>query len=162
MKPAFTIIEVVTAVVVLTIIATSFFPILGWMITKSRKLQYDTQASLVLQEGTEVAYNIFAADWDDNWTIYSEGSSYHPEVLAGSGTWGLGDGAETGVSGRFDRKIEIFRVCRNNGDGKILTGACPPNSSTWDKSSRRVVTTVGWTELGKKREVSAQLLITKL
>jgi len=162
-KSGFTLIEVLVSLAILAILLTTFLPLLGWLISRTRATEYDAQASLVLQEAMEVSYNVMAGSWDRSWSVYPAGI-YHPslDVSMSPEKWILVSGNETGVEARFDRKIEILPVCRNQGNGDILPGVCNMHAGTVDDNSKMVVGTVEWKENGRPKSISAQLLVTYL
>jgi len=162
-KSGFTLLEVVISLAVLSILVATFMPILGWLMTRSKATMYDTQAGLILQEGMEVSYNVMVGSWDEDWSVYPEGK-YHPaiDVSASPEKWVLLSGAQTGVQAKFDRQIEIKPVCRNNGDGKLIPGNCPPTAGTRDNNSKLLTTTVNWLENGRPKSISAELLVVNL
>lgn len=148
------IIEVTVATVMLALLVASIFPIIGWLIQSTKSKQYDAQASVVLTAGVEVAYNVFLADWDG----FGAGT-YHPAQYV-SGEWTLENGEDV-VDARFNRKIEVKEVCRNNDTGEVVEGACGSGSSI-DINSRLVTTTVRWKEKGTDKEIQANLLLTDI
>ncbi len=162
-RNGFTLLEVLIALVFLSIVIMTFLPILGWLISRSRASAYGTEASLVLQEGMEATYNILLADWDTNWTRYPEGI-YHlaVNVTANPQTWALLPGSESGVETHFTRQIEILPVCREQGNGGRLPGNCPIGAATRDNNSKVIRTTVSWPEQGRTKSVESELLVTYL
>lgn len=144
------------------IMMASFFPMLGWMLSRSKRLEYDIQASVLLQEGMEVAYNVFLDNWDKDFAAYPPGI-YHPVVnmAAAPDAWDLIPGEQTSLETRFARKVEVVQVCRNLGNGEQLPGSCHagPNRDTW---SKKVITTITWREDGANKAISAELLLTNL
>lgn len=162
-RVGFSLIEVLVALAILSILLATFIPLLSWLISRSRASAYDSQATLVLQEAMEVAYNVMAGNWDGDWSQYPEGI-YHPavDVSVSPAYWILLPGSEAGVEAKFNRQIEILAICRNQGNGDRLNGACPPSSGTRDDDSKLFVATVDWTEGGRIKSISAQLLVTKM
>ena len=162
-RQGFSLIEVLVALAMLSIIMATFFPLLGWLISRSRASIYDAQATLVLQEAMESAYNVMAGNWDDDWEDYPEGI-YHPaaDVTSTPEVWVLLPGPESGVEARFNRQIEITAVCRDQGNGERNNGACPPTAETRDNNSKMMVATVDWMEGGRVKSLSANLLVVKM
>jgi type II secretory pathway pseudopilin PulG len=146
------ILESLIALVVLGVIIASVIPTVNFMLRRTQRSKYDTQASLLLQEGMEVVYNIFATDWN----AYGPGS--YKIVIDSSGSqpvWSLMHGTENNIAAKFMRKIEILPVNRDASTGDM--GGGPP-----DGNSRMVKTTIQWQENGNPVEISAQLLLTNL
>jgi len=161
--PGFVLIEVLISFAILSILVATFLPILAWLISRTKASAYDAQASLVLQEAIEVSYNVMAGGWDGDWSKYPQGI-YHPAVDMGvsPAIWTLLPGVETGIEAKFNRQIEIQPVCRNNGTGEKLNGNCPEDAGTRDNNSKIFLATVGWTENGRPKSISAELLVTNL
>lgn len=159
----FTLIEVLITLAMLSILIATFLPILGWLISRTKASAYDAQASLVLQEAIEVSYNIMVGGWDEDWSRYPEGI-YHPALDVGNDppVWVLLENRETGVEARFNRQIEILAVCRNQGNGEILTGVCPENAVTRDNNSKILRATVDWIENGRTKSITGELLVTNI
>lgn len=159
----FTLLEVLIAFGYLAIVVATFLPLLSWLISRSRASAYDAAASLVLQEGMEVGYNVLTGEFDADWLRYPEGV-YHPAVdmTVSPEVWTLLPDEQIGVEARYDRRIEITGVCRDQVTGERLTGECLINSPTRDNNSKVLKTTVEWREQGRDKSVSAELLVTNL
>lgn len=162
MKKGFTLIEVLVSFGMMSIVVASLYPIVSWLITRSKFLQYDASASILLQEGAEVAYNVIVPDWQGFLDKFSDGE-YHPAVdlSATPPEWTLVSNPETNVEARFERVITIASVCRNDSTGEIVNGTCGAGS-TVDKNSKMVTTSVKWQEQQKEKEISSSLLVTNL
>jgi prepilin-type N-terminal cleavage/methylation domain-containing protein len=159
----FTLLEVIIAIAMLTMLSASFLPITAWLTVRSRTYQYDSQASLVLQQSMETAYNVLISVWDGSWATFPAGV-YHPAIDTGinPNQWTLVPGQEYGVETRFDRQIEIGPVCRNPTTGKLSESYPCTGSNVEDSNSKVIKTTVSWKEAGKDKNVTAQLLVTNL
>ncbi len=158
MKKGTTLLEVLISLAILGILMGSFFPTVAFLTRQSRKFQYDSEASSVLQEGMEIAYNVFLT----NWNAVSDTGTYHPVLNASvdPNIWGL-EPDEKMVRSRYTRKIEVFRVCRNLSSGQQKTGECI-SGNDYDLNSRLIKTTVIWKENQVDREIASELLITRL
>jgi prepilin-type N-terminal cleavage/methylation domain-containing protein len=159
----FTLLEVILALVLLSMLATTFLPIMGWLISRSTRSQYDAQAGEVLQEGMEVAYNVLISGWDKDWSRWPMGV-YHPAVDTSfePNVWTLVPGSQSEVEARFAREIKISPVCREVNTGR--RGGEPPCPESWqeDANSKLVKTTVKWQEEGRPKSLTAELLVTYL
>lgn len=162
MKKGFTLIEVLVSFGMMSVIMASLYPIVSWLITRSKFLQYDASASILLQEGAEVAYNVIVPDWSSFTDNFSDGD-YHPAIDASATPpkWTLVSNPETNLEARFERVINIASVCRDNSTGEIVAGTCGGTSAV-DKNSKIVTTTVKWTEQQKEKSISSTLLVTNL
>jgi len=162
MKKGFTLMEVIVSFGIMTIVVASLLPIVSWLITRSKFLQYDAAASVLLQEGMEISYNMIVTDWTGFLATFPDGI-YHPAVDAISvpEKWTLVTGSETNLETRFERSILISPVCRNDSTGEIVTGVCG-SGSTLDGNSRLVTTTVKWLEQQTDKTITASLLVTNL
>ena len=156
MKQGLTIIEVLVALVFLSLVTVSIFPMVGWLITRSRQAQYDSQAAIVMQDGVETAYSVLMTDWN----AMTAGEVYSPQVvLTGTGQhWGMSLG-ESQVEARFTRGVRVETVCRNPGSGEIED--CGPGTDVDDKS-KALNTTVRWLEKGIPKQIAASLLVVNL
>ncbi len=157
----FLILESLLAIVIFGILIVSIFPTINFMFKRMHRTKYDAQGSLLLQEGMEVAYNVFSANSD--WSLYPVGADkiYKPIRIGALETWGLELGNEGLLQTRFTREIVIVEVCRNAAGERIstpLSGLCAPGTA--DASGRIVRTTVTWDEPGAK-PLQAELLLTK-
>lgn len=161
MKKGMTILEVLVASIMLAIIVASIFPIIGWLTTKSKEKQYDGQASTIMAAGVEVAYNALLGDWDAYHAgIVGSPEVYHPAVDIGTGGWVLDDGEEL-VEARYTRRIEVVEVCRQESTGERIMGICGAGAAI-DANSRMVTSIVSWKERGSNKEISANLLLTRI
>lgn len=155
MKDGMTIVEVLIAIVVLSVTAATVFPAMGWLITRSRTLQYDVAAAAVMQEGMEAAYNVLLSDWG----AMEAGKTYSPGVLVAGGRseWTVTEG-ESVVETRFTRGITVSAVCRDGQTGERTD--C--DGGVEDVNSKLLKTTVKWEERGGDKSVQAELLVTQL
>lgn len=146
------IIEVLIAVVILIMISLPIFTSISFLQLKTKQSQYDSEASLLLQEGMEIAYNTVVSDWES----YSDGV-YFPAYDADEDVWILIPGEETELKTRYTRKIELKTACRNVSDGTQIEydGFC---SGELDLRSKNIITTLAWDEKGSEKELSARLL----
>lgn len=153
--------EVIVAIAVLTILIAVFFPVVGWLTAKTKYLQYDNQASALVQEGIEVTYDVLQNDWDEDFERYVENADYHP--VPDMGKWTLSSGDEDGVEGRFTRSVTVSKICRNTVDGKWVEGITGCSGSwVWDINSKLVKTRVIWVERGRTKTLDARFLISRI
>ena len=148
--------EVLIAVVLLSVIAVSILPTINFMLTRSRRSTFDSQASLVLQAGMEGTYHIFM----DNWQAYPHGRYKLISDISTSDKprWillPLAPDEEHLIQSKYKRVIEIQPITRDP-----QTGVQGPGNT--DPDSRAVVTKVSWDEAGIAKNISAQLLLVKL
>jgi|SRR3989344_23109 len=157
MKRGFTVIEVLIAIVMLSVTAATVFPAVGWLIIKSRQLVYDAQAASVLQEGMEASYNVLLTGWDD----MRAGRTYSPQVefAGGEQRWAMTEGEEE-VETRFTRGIQVGEVCRYNETGEQAD--CDDDDVTLDPESKLLTGKVSWTERGEDKVITATLLVVGL
>lgn len=161
-RKCFTLVEVLVAMGMLCIVITTLLPIVTWLVTRSTYARYDTQATLLLQEGMEISYNLAASDWMEFTVNYPDGI-YHPavNVTVTPNKWMLVTGEETGLEARFTRRINIEAICRDDITGEIVTGTCGTGSNL-DEKSKYIVTTVMWKEKQNDKEIKSELLVTDM
>lgn len=147
--------ETLISIVMLGMIVVAVFPTVSFLVRRSKRSVYDTQASLLLQEGLEVAYNVFftSSTWD---AYLTDGRSYKP---VHNGAWSLIEGTDVGLETRFDRTIVVNQVCRDAAS-KGEQVICP--AGTVDPNSKNVVTTVIWEENGLPKSITASLLLLRI
>jgi prepilin-type N-terminal cleavage/methylation domain-containing protein len=156
MRKGVSIVEVLVAVVVLAVTASAVFPVMWWLINKSGGLRYEAEASTVLQQGMEAAYNVVIADWD---AVQASLTYYPSRVLEGGGQrWVLVEG-EDEVAARFTRGIAVEAVCRNASTGQVMECAA---GGLLDLNSKMLTGTVTWQEKGVTRSVSAKLMVVNM
>ena len=63
-RNGYILLEALVAIAVMGFLIISVLPSVGFLLQRSRGSVVNTDANLYLQEGMEVAYNVFAADWD--------------------------------------------------------------------------------------------------
>lgn len=160
MKSGLTILEVVVSLAIFSLLIAGIFPTIGWLITRSKKLQYSHQAAILLAEGLEVAYNVFLGDW----AAFGPGI-YHPALKSSQGSWQwtLKPGV-TQAQAKFDHQIQVESVCRQNGTGQLVnpTSGCTAPGTAPDPNSYWLTASVNWTEAAGPQVLKAKLLITKL
>jgi len=162
----FLILEAIIAIAILSMVLVTVLPSLNFFLKRARRSRNETQATLLLQEGQEVAYHVFAST--TNWDLYTIGTLYKPVLTGpvGSEMWELGAGEDTGLETLFNRKIEIKAVCRHPATsaqpGEILdVPGCSESHGLFDPTSRNLITTVSWDEGGTVQTLTAKLLVTK-
>lgn len=141
--------EALIGIAVFGVLVTMLLPTIGFLLQRSRASIANTDANLVLQEGIEVPYNIFSA----NWNAYPNGTyAIAEDFTSGSPRWSLISQASDVIDGKFTRIIEISPVTRNPISGIQGTGEVDPNSRT-------VKTTVSWKQGQQTNTVTASLLL---
>lgn len=156
-RRGFLVLEAIISIAILSVVLVTVLPSFNFLLTRARRSQNETQATLLLQEGLEVAYHVFATS--HNWDGYTIGTSYIP---VHNGTWELVAGVDVDLETLFTRKIEIQAVCRNPSTGvQMNLPSCSTTHPRFDDTSRLVVTTVSWNESGKNQELTAKLLVTQ-
>ncbi|QQS39037.1 prepilin-type N-terminal cleavage/methylation domain-containing protein [Candidatus Woesebacteria bacterium] len=151
----FLIIETLIAIVIFSLVGLSLYASIGMLEVKTQKSKYDSGASLLVQEGVEIAHNAIIGDWDG----YSDGL-YHPAYDEDEDSWILVTGEENNLQARFTRSIKLISVCRHVDTGARiedyeLNNIC---SGEIDVNSRIIETSVKWIESGNEKAVTARLL----
>jgi type II secretory pathway pseudopilin PulG len=152
-------VEVLISVVIFIMIVLSVFSTIGFITVRSQRSRLDTQASLILQEEMEVAYNVFL----DGWRDYSSGF-YYPALSVGGPTgnsWVLVSGKESGVETRFERWVEVSDVCRKPRAAANPGERVDCSGGELDLNSRMVKGIVEWTEREENKRIEADLLLVK-
>ena len=146
-QKGYLIIEALIAIVIFVTIVLTLFSSTSFVLVKTERTRYDSQASLLLQEGIEASYNVMLSNWSD----YSAGTYYPaPELVSGGRyQWALVNGEEQGIQTRFDRKVEILRVCRSTDSGEIIEPTGSFCAGEIDENSKIIRTTINWEEAGK-------------
>jgi len=154
----FVLIEALISIVILSMIAFSVFPIVSFLVKKSGVSKYEGRASLVLQEGIEVSYNVLISDWER----YADGrySIFVDETLTPV-TWELvaTNSPDENIDTIFSRTINVRTICRNITTG-VNVGLAPcAGDSHEDRSTRLIESVVTWNEAGINKDIEASLLI---
>lgn len=148
--PGFTLLEVIISITMLLILTVVIYPTIAWINVRNNRINYDNNASLLLQEGNEVAYNVLLGNWS------GIGSGTYMKTEA-SGKWNLTSAVnETNIQGRYTRIIAISNICRN-----LSTGA-QEACGTVDANSKKVTTTVSWTDKGAIKNISSDFVVFKI
>jgi type II secretory pathway pseudopilin PulG len=154
------ILETLISSALLGVIVVAIIPTINFMLLRSKRAIVDTQAALVAQTGLEATYHIFLNLSD--WNTYSAGTSY--QLLTNlenpiSPKWELAalpSGSTQMIQSKYERTITISTVSRDiNTGAQLATGTIDPNN-------RKITTTVSWTQAGIKKQISAELLLTKV
>jgi type II secretory pathway pseudopilin PulG len=154
-KKGFLIIETLIAVVIFALVGLSLYSTMGFLQIRTQKSNYDTEAILLVQEGTEIAYKTLFSDWGG----YPD-NTYFAVFDSDANDWSLLPGEENGLHGRFAREIRLIQVCRDSSTGEHITkyeetGVC---SGDIDANSRVIQTEVSWEESGEKKNIVARLV----
>lgn len=158
----FLLVEALMSVTVFALMAVSVIPVIAFMFQRTAHSKYEQEASLLLQEGMEVAYNTFIADP----TSVSDGV-YRPALeyvgpSADDYHWTLESGAENNIKTRYNRSVSVEEVCRNQDSGEIVPLADCFGDNKMDDKAKSVEGIVSWTEGGSERQLSAKLLVVDL
>lgn len=148
-RSGYLLIEVLVALTILGVLVASAMPTIGFLLKRTRKARNDIQAQHVLQEGVEIAYAVLTNDWS------SVPPGTYVAAVDTTGTiphWTLFPGGDDTIQSSYTRVLEIREINRNETTGTIGPGPVDPNS-------RRINSSVSWTEGGKKKELSASLLV---
>ncbi len=152
-KNGYFLIEALLSIVIFAMLILSVFSMISFLQRRTVRSSFEADAVLLLQEGMEIAHSVILSDWNG----YPD-NIYFPVFDATNNSWILLPGEETGLEARYNRKIEIKRVCRASGTGEILEDNSPCLGAL-DPASRVAVASVWWDEDGKTRELSARLLV---
>ena len=152
----YVLLEAIIALVVFVIVVLSIFPMLSFLLKRTERSKYGSAASVLLQEGTEVAYHELATNWaccgiDGNYKVVFAASSIH-----------LIPGTESGLlQTRFSRNITVEKACRDQTGNLIfrdnyINNTCP---GVLDGNSRVITTTISWDEGGQNKNIASQLMV---
>lgn len=158
----FLLIEALMSVTIFALMAVSVIPVIAFMFQRTAQSKYEQEASLLLQEGMEVAYNTFVADP----TLATDGV-YRPALEYVGPTsddyqWTLESGAESNIKTRYNRSVSIEGVCRSSESGEIVPLADCSGTNEMDDKAKSVEGIVSWIEAGNERQLSAKLLVVDL
>lgn len=167
LNPGYLILETLVAIAVLGILIAAIFPTINFMLKRLRRTKYDAQASLLLQEGMEVAYHVFvnSSDWAsvDTTKIYQPAQEIIvPVTVPPTYKWALAEWDTIPVETRFVRKIEVLHVCRDAAGKQTETTIDSCTVGTLDAKSLLVKTSIQWDEPSHPEALTANLLLTKL
>ena len=154
-KKGYFIIEALLSIVIFTTLLLSLFSMISFLQRRVVRSSFESDAGLLLQEGTEIARTSLLS----NWNSYTSGV-YHPVFNADSETWDLAPNEEADLQARYKRKIEISQVCRDAaGERLTMDGGC---AGEIDKYTKSIVTTLEWEENSETQSLSAELLVLNL
>ena len=161
-ESGYLIIEILITIVIISLVFISVASMIRFLQVRTAKSDWDTEASVLLQQGIETAHSALLNDWDG----YDDGT-YYPVFDFSEDAWELKSGTEENLGTKFSRKIEVDFVCRDTNDaGKVIEGVddqfdCESlNSGKIDDDySRYLKGVVTWDEAGEERSVEAILLI---
>jgi len=151
-KQGFFLIEALLSIVIFTVLIISVFSMISFLQRRTVRSSYESEAVLVLQDGVEIARSVILKDWRG----YSDGI-YKPVFDADENSWVLLPGEEVGFKAKYNRKIELRRVCRAV-DGEILANNSPCLGSV-DNNVREILVNVSWLEKDEDKSISAKLLV---
>jgi len=147
-KQGFLIIEVLLAIVILSMIFLTLFTVLSFTTNRTEKSKYDSQAASILQQGVELTRTTLLANWSA-----SSAGTYYPQYDANADQWSLARGSEARLQGRFTRIIKVQNVCRSGADGsQVICG-------TIDPRSKIINVVISWKEGSTDKTVESTLLV---
>jgi len=155
MKKGYFLIEALLSIVIFSMLILSIFSTIGFLQRRTVRSSFESDASLLMQDGMEIAHSTIQSNWN-----LADGI-YYPLFDVDENSWKLEKGEETNLETRYSRKIEVKRVCRdqNSGDKIPFSGVC---TGGIDSNSKELITTVSWTEEGEAKSVEASLLVLKI
>lgn len=158
-QTGYLILEVLISIVILGLLVASVFPIVNFQLKRSKISGHDIEAASLLQEGMEVAYNVFvsAPNWETAYSGYAANLLYRPALS--DNKWVLIPGEETNLNGLYKRKIQLVDICRET-NGNIKENCASGDMA--DINSKKVITTVNWNENTGEKQLVAELLLVKL
>ena len=139
-KKGFTLIEVLIACSIMSLITISVMSAATKGIQLSNRALKQVQANLLLEEGAEAVKSIR----DDNWNTISSLSpdtNYYLSFDTNTNKWFLVSNPTSAIDGTFTRVIVFSEVYRDNNDDIAETGAL-------DIGTKKVSITVSWTSAG--------------
>ena len=150
-KSGFSIVEVMVAIS----IAVMFFLAIYEMILFSNKITANSlrrvEAVNFAQEGVEAIRTIRDNSWSTNLAGVVNDTNYYLAILGGK--WTISQTTAPLLNNIFTRTIKFYGVNRDV-DGNISV------SGTADSKTKKVVSTVSWTERGQSYNVSLETYIT--
>lgn len=149
----FTIIEVLLAIVVVTVVLLSVFSIIKSTQIRTQTSDHATDMTILVQNGIEIASD----NLKNNWDSVTPGN-YKAVFEESENTWKLTPGEETDLDSKFTRKIAISSVCRDI-NGEITQN--DPCDGTIDYDSKIVKVSVDWTNSIFGDPIVAELLVIK-
>lgn len=149
----FLIIEVLLAIVILSMVFLSIFSTLSFLANKTEKSKFDTQAASLMQEGMEQTRSSILA----NWKSFSPGE-YYPVFNNATKTWTITEGNEGVLEGRFTRVISLEKVCRNKSDEGTQSNC---SIGVEDLQSKIIKVKISWKEGNTDKNAEASLLVFK-
>jgi Tfp pilus assembly protein PilV len=150
-RQGYFLIEALLSIVIFSVLILSIFSMISFLQNRTKRSNFESEASILLQDGMEIAHSALLADWDG----YPE-DTYFPALDADSNTWLLLPGVETDLQARYTRSIEVKDVCRDVSTGEIIRSSCVGEI---DEISKEIVTTLSWKERDLDQELTARLLI---
>lgn len=141
-------------IIVIGIISIAIFSLYELVLSSrsltSRELRH-TQALSLAEEGLEAVRNIRDQGWTTNIASLNTSATYYLS-LSGS-AWGLTTTNPGTIDGIFTRTITIASVNRDSNSNISASGTSDPNT-------RKVTSTVTWTDRGRARSVVVTTYIT--
>jgi prepilin-type N-terminal cleavage/methylation domain-containing protein len=147
----FTMIEVLIAIVIMTVVLLSVFSIIKSTEVRTQASDYATDMTILAQNGIEIASD----NLKNNWDAITPGD-YKATFEDGSNTWTLSPGEEVGLESKFTRKIIIASICRDT-HGEIIQS--DPCSGAVDSNSKMIKVSVGWMNSKLGDPITAELLV---
>jgi len=165
-ESGYLIIEILITIVIISMVFISVVSMIRFLQVRTAKSDWDTEASVLLQQGMEAAHSALLNDWGDGEDNGYDDGTYDPIFNDGKGVWELKTDKEENLGTKFERRIEVSFVCRDINDaGKVIGDVadkfdCGQKSGEVDDDySRYLKGIVTWNEAGKERSVEAILLV---
>lgn len=150
-KKGFGIVEIIIAIAIGLIFFSSIYGIIFFSDRAIHLNLRKTEAIELAKEGIEIVRIIKNNDWTNDIDTLTSGTTYYP-VLSG-GEWSLTTTPQALVNGIFTMTITVYDVNRDANDDIATSGTDDPNT-------KRVVSTISWTERAKTNTVELQSYIT--
>lgn len=151
-KLGFSLVEIVVAIS----IAVMFFLAIYEMILFASKITANNlrrvEAVNFAQEGIEAIRTIRDNSWSANLSGIASDTNYYLAISGGK--WTISQTPAPFLDNIFTRTIKFYGVNRD-GSGNIVT-----SGGTADAKTKKVVSTVSWTERGQSYNVSLETYIT--
>ena len=151
-KIGFSLVEIVIAIA----ISVMFFLAIYEMILFATKITANSlrrvEAVNFAQEGIEAVRTIRDKSWTTNLAGIANDTNYY--LLISGGKWTLTQTAQPFLNTMFTRTIKFYAVNRDVNGNIVASGG------TADIKTKKVVSTVSWTERGQSYNVSLETYMT--
>lgn len=153
-KNGFFLIDVLVAVTIVGVLFITLMPTLSFLLQRSKSTRESVEASLLLQEGIEVAYNMCSSNFterckDGSYVVFTDTSSDTPLL-----TLEESDTSET-LEAKYKRTITIQSIKRETTKGL----QSDTTDAVVDPKSKKIVSAVTWTSGTHEQSVDTSLLV---